>query len=331
MRGCSTRMRASRRGAAGRPRARAGSGAGSEARGRRRRACASMRARALGARRSTPWMTQRLVERSADAPPGIERGAAASWCTYWTSRRARRASRGGSPLTARAVEADGAGASRAGGRGSCGRAWTCRSRTRRPAPAISPAASAERHAVDRAHLGRGVPRKRALAAEQRVEAVEPRGWTWRSATCATAPLRRRGRSSPRGRPPRRRRAAAQREHTARADGQRGWKRQPGGGAERRRRRCPGCRRDRARDRDGRRSASACRGGAGGRASRRVGPGLDRLAGVHDHHLVAELGDDAEVVGDEEHRQAESVGEVAEEAEDLQLRGDVERAWWARRR
>ena len=55
-----------------------------------------------------------------------------------------------------------------------------------------------------------------------------------------------------------------------------------------------------------------------------GSGLDGLAGVHDGHPVAELGDDAEVVRDEQHRQVALGGKVAQELEDLQLRRDVER-------
>ena len=33
-----------------------------------------------------------------------------------------------------------------------------------------------------------------------------------------------------------------------------------------------------------------------------GPGLDHPPGVHDQHPVGDLGDDAEVVGDQDHRQ-----------------------------
>ena len=55
-----------------------------------------------------------------------------------------------------------------------------------------------------------------------------------------------------------------------------------------------------------------------------GARLDRLARVHHHHLVAELRHHAEVVGDEEHRHAEVAREVAEQSQDLQLRGHVER-------
>ena len=52
--------------------------------------------------------------------------------------------------------------------------------------------------------------------------------------------------------------------------------------------------------------------------------LDDLAGVHHHHLVGDLGDDAEIVGDDQHRHAEPALQVLQQVEDLRLDGDVER-------
>ena len=52
--------------------------------------------------------------------------------------------------------------------------------------------------------------------------------------------------------------------------------------------------------------------------------LDDLAGVHDRHPVAHLGDDAEVVGDEDDRGAGLVAQVAHQVEDLGLDRHVER-------
>ena len=52
--------------------------------------------------------------------------------------------------------------------------------------------------------------------------------------------------------------------------------------------------------------------------------LDDLAGVHDRHPVAHLGDHAQVVGDEDDGRAGLVAQVAHEVEDLGLDGHVER-------
>ncbi len=53
--------------------------------------------------------------------------------------------------------------------------------------------------------------------------------------------------------------------------------------------------------------------------------LDDLAGIHHHHPVGHLGDDAEVVGDQHHRQvAVPVAGSPAAVEDLRLDGDVER-------
>ena len=52
--------------------------------------------------------------------------------------------------------------------------------------------------------------------------------------------------------------------------------------------------------------------------------LDDLAGVHHRDLVGATGDDAEVVGDEDHRHVALALLVGEQVEDLRLHGDVER-------
>ena len=54
-----------------------------------------------------------------------------------------------------------------------------------------------------------------------------------------------------------------------------------------------------------------------------GAGLDDLAGVHDRDVVADVGDHAEVVADDDHRQAGVADERPQQAEDLGLHGDVE--------
>ena len=52
--------------------------------------------------------------------------------------------------------------------------------------------------------------------------------------------------------------------------------------------------------------------------------LDDAAGVHDRHAVGHLGDDAEVVRDEQQREAQSFLEIAQQVEDLRLDRHVER-------
>jgi hypothetical protein len=52
--------------------------------------------------------------------------------------------------------------------------------------------------------------------------------------------------------------------------------------------------------------------------------LDGAAGVHDDDAVGHLGDDPEVVGDEQDRHADLVLQLAHEVEDLRLDGHVER-------
>ena len=54
-----------------------------------------------------------------------------------------------------------------------------------------------------------------------------------------------------------------------------------------------------------------------------GAGLDDLAGVHDRDVVADVGDHAEVVADDDHRQAGVADQSAQQAEDLGLHRDVE--------
>ena len=52
--------------------------------------------------------------------------------------------------------------------------------------------------------------------------------------------------------------------------------------------------------------------------------LDEPAAVHHGDLVGVAGDDAEVVGDEDHRHVAVAALLAEQVEDLRLHGDVER-------
>ena len=51
--------------------------------------------------------------------------------------------------------------------------------------------------------------------------------------------------------------------------------------------------------------------------------LDHPAGVHDDDPVGDLGDDAEVVGDEQNRHADLAPQLVEQRQDLRLDGDVE--------
>ena len=53
-------------------------------------------------------------------------------------------------------------------------------------------------------------------------------------------------------------------------------------------------------------------------------GLDGLPGIDDADFVAELGDDPEIMRHEQHRQPELLCQLAQQDEDLLLRGDVER-------
>ena len=56
-----------------------------------------------------------------------------------------------------------------------------------------------------------------------------------------------------------------------------------------------------------------------------GARLDDLASVHHHHSVGHLGDDAEIVSDEDEAEAHLVLQLLEELQDLGLHGDVERS------
>ena len=51
--------------------------------------------------------------------------------------------------------------------------------------------------------------------------------------------------------------------------------------------------------------------------------LGHLAGVHDHHVVGDVGDHAEIVGDEDHGHLLFLLQGGQEFEDLGLGGDVE--------
>ncbi len=68
----------------------------------------------------------------------------------------------------------------------------------------------------------------------------------------------------------------------------------------------------------------CSGAAGGRTGRVDAAPLDDAAGVHDDDPVGDVGDHAEVVGDEQDAGAEPVAQVAQHVEDAGLHGDVER-------
>jgi len=54
------------------------------------------------------------------------------------------------------------------------------------------------------------------------------------------------------------------------------------------------------------------------------PGLHDLPGVEHHDAVAQLGDQREVVGDEEHGHAALVAQLPQQLDDFRLDGDVER-------
>ena len=57
---------------------------------------------------------------------------------------------------------------------------------------------------------------------------------------------------------------------------------------------------------------------------RVGARLDDAAGIHHRDVVGAAGDDAEIVGDQDHRHAAAGAARAQQIEDLRLHGDVER-------
>ncbi|MCZ7676037.1 MAG: hypothetical protein M5U35_09435 [Roseovarius sp.] len=52
--------------------------------------------------------------------------------------------------------------------------------------------------------------------------------------------------------------------------------------------------------------------------------LDAFAGIHDHDPLGHLGDDAEIVGDQDQRHLVFAAELEDERHDLGLDGDVER-------
>ena len=133
--------------------------------------------------------------------------------------------------------------------------------------------------------------------------------------------RRRGRGRRSGPP-----AAPPSRQTSIAAGQRGWKRQPGGGVRRSggepgivpRSRRPACTSGNAR-------RSICvYGWRGDPIDPPDRPLLGDPARVHDHHPVAGLGEHRQVVGDEDEREAELLPQVLEELQDLRLDHDVER-------
>ena len=81
---------------------------------------------------------------------------------------------------------------------------------------------------------------------------------------------------------------------------------------------------RAGDRDRRRAGRACRGGAARANKSAALRGLDDLAGIHHGDPVRDARDDAEVVRDQQERDAELALQIGEQPQDLRLDGDVER-------
>ena len=179
-------------------------------------------------------------------------------------------------------------------------------------PASRRARSSKRDAVDGAHQPTD------LAAEQAArigkclhQAVDlETGVGWRSRSCrltSTGALRSTRRSMAR-RAMSRSGGGCSPAALRRANGQRGAKRQPAGRSagsgtmpamvgE------PLVRVDvEARDRAA--AGRACRGAAGRRRASSTGRALDDPAGIHHHDAVGDLGDDAEIVGDEQDRHAE---------------------------
>ena len=64
--------------------------------------------------------------------------------------------------------------------------------------------------------------------------------------------------------------------------------------------------------------------AGARENVRRQSLFHHLAVLHHRDAVADLGRDAQVVGDEDHRQAETLAQIRQEPQDLRLHRDVER-------
>ncbi len=58
-----------------------------------------------------------------------------------------------------------------------------------------------------------------------------------------------------------------------------------------------------------------------------GGAFDDFAGIHHRDLVADFGDDAEIVGDQDDRSAACRLQLAHQIEDLRLQGDVECCGW----
>ena len=320
MRGCSSEdARERRRGAAGRPRTRADSG-GAEVGSRPTAASIARDPVACVRRRSrTPWMQQPLVQRPADAPPGIERRAGILVHVLdGVAHAARRLAAPGRRRSAPSRQ-DRRPRSRAAGRAMVRPSVVLPQPDSPTRPRTRPPRASRLTPSRRAPAARSGRRKPLAAAEQHGDDRRRRGLA--PASCAY--LHRSGRSRRRGR-----RTAPAAAAPARAGGarsrQRGAKRQPAGRAKRRR--------HRAGDADERLRAvgmagqqrRACRDAT---ASSRIAPhgaGLDGLAGIDDADVVAELGDDAEVVGDEQHRDAELGDQLAQQQQDLLLRRDVER-------
>ena len=61
-----------------------------------------------------------------------------------------------------------------------------------------------------------------------------------------------------------------------------------------------------------------------REERRRRRALDDAAGIHHRDLVGAAGDDAEIVGDQDHRHVAALLLARQQVEDLRLHGDVER-------
>ena len=238
---------------------------------------------------------------------------------------------------------------RSAGRGS-GRAWTCRSPTRRRGPASRPARPRATRRPPRARP-RGPPR----GARDR-EVLDDVGGpqqhlTARSITRDPPPRARRPTSDPGHRPrsrPRRASAAARGGRRGAASRRRRAPPAMSGGRRRSGRAAPAARREGAARRHvpaptaatpgwpaagaaagaraaagSSRAAPRCRG-AGGRRRPRPRARLDDAAGVHHQHPVGDLGHHAHVVGDEHDRRAVLAPQPPQQVEDLRLHGDVER-------
>ena len=219
--------------------------------------------------------------------------------------------------------------SAARGRAACARASSCRSRTRRRRRAPRSGATRGRRRRARARLR---PRAAELHLEparlgQRRDCGGERGDAHRTAPPAGACVSGANRqadswSSPTGRrldlavrADLAREVAARVEAAARRADRPGRAARPGS---------PAAARARCRPAGTRPAAAACTGAAATPKTVSVGPVSTMLAGVHHGHAVAGLGDHAEVVGDQEQRQAEVAPQLLEQREHLRLRHDVER-------